>query len=242
MPIGLKAGIGTIIVALIIVAANTLWPQPPAAGCLILNDAQGSAAIMKSSYQQWLPGQAEGCALSTRADLSIGLIAGETTTGTVIPVTASLSKLAYTGNGPKDDTIAKTEIADAIAKANTTILAAPAQQGGTDILGSICVAHDTLARHSPTTLIINSDGINNRAPYLLSTIPLDDSSISTYVDQMKSSGQLCDLTGTRVQMYGVGIGEGTSKLSADRLAGVRRFWESVFQASGADLVTYQRNP
>jgi hypothetical protein len=215
-------------------------PEAPTASCVIAVDAQGSAAGMKDAYRQWIPSQAEVCA--QQGDLSITLVSGKTRTSTVTPVTGSLSSLEYTGNDANDAVIAKNEIDRVVQEADEAILAAPRQRGGTDILGVICVAHDLLRGHSPSTLIINSDGINNRKPYQLAKAPLDDASIATYVDQLKADGQLCDLTGTQVHMYGVGIGSGTGKMSDEQLAGVRRFWEAAIRATGGDLVTYQRNP
>lgn len=217
-------------------------PDAPTAGCVIAVDAQYSASRMLDSYRAWLPGQAEGCAAADHADLSIALVSGETRTGTVTPVTGRLSKLDYTGNGPTDDTIAHNEIDRVVKDADKAILDAPRQRPGTDIIGVLCVAHDMLRGHSPSTLIINSDGINNRAPYRLGSVPLDDASITRYVEELKADGQLCDLTGVQVYMYGVGIGSGTSTMSDERLTGIRKFWEAAIRSTGADLVVYQRNP
>ena len=217
-------------------------PGAPTAGCVIAVDAQGSASTMRDAYRQWLPDQAEECAAASRADLSIALVSGETRTSTVTPVTSNLADLDYTGDGTNDKTIAANEIDRVVKEADEAILAAPKQEGGTDIVGALCVAHDLLRGHSPSTLIIFSDGIHYREPYLLTKVPLDDASVTQYVDELKADGQLCDLTGTQVKMYGVGIGSGTSKMSDEQLAGVRRFWEAVIRATGADLVTYQRNP
>ena len=217
-------------------------PDAPTAGCVIAVDAQGSASTMRDAYRQWLPSQAEECAAANRANLSIALVSGETRTSTVTPVTSNLADLDYTGDGTNDKTIAANEIDRVVKEADEAILAAPKQEGGTDIVGALCVAHDLLRGHSPSTLIIFSDGIHYREPYLLTKVPLDDASVTQYVDALKADGQLCDLTGTQVQMYGVGIGSGTRKMSDEQLAGVRRFWETVIRATGADLVTYQRNP
>lgn len=217
-------------------------PDQTTAGCVIAVDPQFSAARMRDTYRQWLPSQAEACAADTRADLSIALVSGETRTSTVTPVTGNLADLDYTGNNTNDKTIAANEIDRVVKEADVAILDAPRQQPGTDIIGVLCVAHDLLRGHSPSTLIIDSDGIHNRKPYRLAKVPLDDSSVTQYVDALKADGQLCDLTGTQVHMYGVGIGSGTSKMSDEQLAGVRRFWEAVIRATGADLVTYQRNP
>lgn len=217
-------------------------PNAPQGGCLINVDAQGSASAMVGAYRRWLPSQAKDCAAADRATLSIALVSGETRTSTVIPVTTDLRSLDFTGNSVNDETIVNNEIDRVVKEADQAILAAPKQQGGTDILGVMCVAHDLLHGHSPSTLIIDSDGINNREPYRLSKVPLDEASIAKYVDQLKADGQLCDLTGTQVHMYGVGIGSGTSKLSLEQLTGIQRFWEAVVRATGAELVDYQRNP
>lgn len=217
-------------------------PGAPRAGCIIAVDAQWSASIMTDAYRQWLPGQAEDCAAADRADLSITLVSGETRTSTVTPVSTILSGLDFTGNKSNDNTIVKNEIDRVVKKADEAILNAPNQAGGTDIIGVLCVAHDLLNGHTPSTLIIDTDGINNRAPYRLEMLPLDDANITKYVDQLKADGQLCDLTGTQVHMYGVGIGEGTSDMSDEQLTGVHRFWEAAIRATGATLVTYQRNP
>lgn len=217
-------------------------PDAPQAGCVIGIDAQGSTSTMLENYREWLPDQASDCSAADRAALHIALVSGETRTSVVTPVSANLRALDYTGNDTNDDTITSDEINRVVTKADEAILTAPKQRGGTDILGLICVAHDLLAGHSPSTLIINSDGVNNRKPYRLAKIPLDESSITEYVDQLKATGQLCDLTGTQVHMYGIGIGSGTSDLAHEQLTGIQRFWEAVFSATGAELVTYTRNP
>ena len=217
-------------------------PDTPKAGCVIAVDAQGSAAPMRDTYRQWIPGQAKECAGAIRADLSVALVSGETRTSTVTPITGNLSDLEYTGNATDDDTIASNEIDRVVKEADEAILTAPAQEGGTDIVGMLCVAHDLLKGHSPSTLILDTDGINNHGDYRLARIPLDDANITKYVDALKADGQLCDLTGTQVHMYGVGIGSGTSNMSDAQLTGVRKFWEAVIRATGADLVTYERNP
>lgn len=214
----------------------------PTAGCVIAVDPQFSASTMRDAYRQWLPAQAEACAADARADLSIALVSGETRTSTVTPITGALSDLDYTGDATNDDTIAGNEIDRVVKEADKAILDAPKQQPGTDIIGMLCVAHDLLKRHSPSTLILDTDGINNHGDYRLARIPLDDANITRYVDELKTDGQLCDLTGTQVHMYGVGIGSGTSNMSDAQLSGVRKFWEAVIRATGADLVTYQRNP
>ncbi len=231
--------------ALAVPAVNHLTtpdPNAPHAGCVLGVDAQGSTSKMIDAYRQWLPGQAEECAAADRATLSIALVSGETRTSTVTPVSTDLRSLDFTGNSVNDETIVDNEIDRVVKEADQAILAAPKQQGGTDILGVMCVAHDLLRGHSPSTLIIDSDGINYRKPYRLSEVPLDEASIAKYVDQLKADGQLCDLTGTQVHMYGVGIGSGTGKLSPERLTGIQRFWEAVVRATGAELVAYRRNP
>ncbi len=217
-------------------------PGVPRAGCVIAVDAQWSASTMTDAYRQWLPRQAEDCAADTRADLNIALVSGETRTSTVTPVSTQLSRLDFTGNESTDSTIVKNEIDRVVKKADNAILSAPEQRGGTDIIGVLCVAHDLLAGNTPSTLIIDTDGINNHAPYRLEMLPLDDAKITEYVDQLKADGQLCDLTGTQVHMYGVGIGQGTSDMSGEQLTGVHRFWEAAIRATGATLVNYQRNP
>jgi hypothetical protein len=217
-------------------------PDAPQAGCVIAVDAQGSASTMIENYRKWLPDQARDCAADDRAALHIALVSGETRTGAVTPASSDLRALDYTGNDSNDDTIASGEVDRVVTEADQAILTAPKQRGGTDILGLICVAHDLLDGHSPSTLIVNSDGINNRKPYRLTKIPLDEASITQYVDQLKATGQLCDLTGTQVHMYGVGIGSGTSNLADEQLTGIQRFWEAAFTATGAELVTYKRNP
>ncbi|KQZ88500.1 hypothetical protein ASD62_03380 [Phycicoccus sp. Root563] len=214
----------------------------PQAGCVIAVDAQGSAGAMLTSYRQWLAKQASDCAAEDRGRLSIALVSGETRTGTVTPVTVDLRALKLTGNDVRDAANVRQKIARAVQEADRAILAAPNQHGGTDIVGMLCVAGDLLQGHTPATLVLDTDGMNNKAPYRLSAIPLDDASITTYVKQLKADGQLCDLRGTRVLMYGVGIGAGTGKLSAQRLAGIQRFWEAVVRGTGAELAVYQRNP
>lgn len=217
-------------------------PAAPTAGCVIAVDPQFSASTMRDAYRQWLPAQAEACAADARADLSVALVSGETRTSTVTPITGNLSDLDYTGNATDDDTIAGNEIDRVVKEADKAILDAPQQQPGTDIIGMLCVAHDLLKGHSPSTLILDTDGINNHGDYRLARIPLDDANITNYVDALKADGQLCDLTGTQVHMYGVGIGSGTSNMSDAQLSGVRKFWEAVIRATGAELATYQRNP
>lgn len=217
-------------------------PDAPQAGCVIAVDAQGSTSSMVENYRKWLPNQAKDCAAEHRASLHIALVSGETRTGTVTPVSTDLRDLDYTDSASNDATIASNEINRVLTEADQAILTAPKQRGGTDILGLICVAHNLLDAHSPATLIINSDGVNNRKPYRLAKIPLNDASITQYVDQLKAAGQLCDLTGTQVHMYGVAIGSGTSDLTDDQLTGIQHFWEAVIPATGAELVTYQRNP
>ena len=213
------------------------------AACVIAVDAQGSSSPMTQVYQEWLPELAEHCAAEERARLSIALISGETRTGTVTPVTTDLRTLKdLKGNANHDAKIIEAEIARVIDEANPRILAAPEQHGGTDILGTLCVAHDLLKGREKTTLIILSDAINNRAPYVLTEAALDAESIDRYVSELGESGQLCDLTGTRVEMHGVGIGWDTGGMSSEQLAGVQRFWTAVITATGAELVAYQRNP
>jgi len=222
----------------------------PTAGCVIAVDAQGSASTMLDTYRQWIPAQAEDCAAKDHADLSVALISGQTRTETVTPVTGKLSELNYTGNATNDAQIAKAEINRVVADAGERILnAAPASDGlsvkdggGSDIIGALCVARDLLEGHTPSTLILNTDGVNYRAPYRLTKLPLDDESISKYVDDLKASGVLCNLTGTKVFMYGVGIGKGTNKMSPEVLQGIHRFWAAVIEAAGAELVKYQRQP
>ncbi|WP_432558794.1 hypothetical protein [Granulicoccus sp. GXG6511] len=230
-----------VVVALVVILA---WrPDPgPQAGCVIAVDAQGSASPMTQTYREWLPGRAESCAAADRAKLNIALISGETSTGTVTPATTDLRRLKLTGNAERDDMLVREEIDRVVEEANDKILAAPEQQGGTDIVGALCVASDLLKGHEPKRLVLLTDGINNREPFVLTRAPLDDASIGQHVIDLRASGQLCDLAGTRVEIYGAGIGWDTGEMSAEQLAGVRRFWSAVVSASGGELVAYQRNP
>jgi hypothetical protein len=212
------------------------------AGCLVAVDAQGSARIMRTAYSTWLPEEVKNCAARDRANVNVALISGETTTSTVTPVSADLDALDFTGNATDDQNLVSDKINQVVSQANKSILAAPTQAGGTDLVGLLCVAHAMLKGSSPSTLVINSDMMNNREPYVLRSAPLDPKSIAQAVHQLQASGQLCDLTGTTVYVYGAGIGSGTNRLTGDRLGEVQRFWQAIFSAAGANLVTYQRNP
>ena len=208
---------------------------------MIAIDAQESAATMVDNYKAWLPDRIRECAEADRAVVSTMLVSGETGSSTVLPQSADLGDVASTGN-PRDDEFLVDQKIDEVVRSSSAIFDAPEQQDCTDIIGAVCGASHLLEGHSPKNLIFFTDAVNNRKPYELATIALDEKSISNYVEQIKSDGVLCDLEGVRVSFYGVGIGEGTEVVPSTQFVGIEKFWRALFDAAGATVVAYARNP
>jgi hypothetical protein len=238
------------LVFVVITAGAAFWQRQdgadaaaPHAGCVIAVDPQGSTKAMAATYRSWLGPQVQRCAAASRASVDLVLVTSETTTTSTTPVHTDLSALDLTGNAPTDRGIVAEEIDRVVAEAGTRLFAAPPQKRlGTDLIGLACVAADLLEGATDKTLVIDTDAMNDRRPYQLRFLDLDDASVHRMVEKIRAEGRLCDLTGVQVEMYGVGIGTGTAGLSPAQLAGVRRFWEAFFEATGAELVVYRRNP
>ncbi|WP_300578725.1 hypothetical protein [uncultured Nocardioides sp.] len=238
------------LVFVVIAAGAAFWQhqdaadaEAPHAGCVVAVDPQGSTKAMAATYRSWLGPQVQRCAAASRASVDLVLVTSETTTTSTTPVHTDLSALELTGNAPTDRRLVAEEIDRVVDEAGVTLFEAPKQKSlGTDLIGIACVAADLLAGATEKTLILNTDAMNDRRPYQLRALPLDEASIARLVDSIRDEGRICDLAGVQVQIYGAGIGAGTARLSPAQLAGVRRFWEAFFEAAGADLVAYRRNP
>jgi hypothetical protein len=232
-------------VAVVAIARQLIWPSPhlPKAVCTVAIDAQGSTQPMASKYQQWLPNQISSCAKANRARVEVVLINGETSTTTTTVKPDDLSKLHLTGNAVDDDKIVEDEINRFSAEAIATIFSAPTSPIGTDLISTGCVVSPLLKHREQATLIIDSDGENNREPYIFGrpSFPMDSTHISTYIDQLRSAGQICNLSGVTVEWYGAGIGGDTKNFALNRLSEIRDFWTAYFAASRTTLSVYQRS-
>lgn len=220
-------------------------PDAPQAGCVIAEDTQGTTKDMAATYKSWLADQVKGCAKADRAAVDIVLVTSETRTGTTTPVSLNLrDDIEYTGNTDNDGELVDDAIDDLVADAEPNIFNAPRQKaGGTDLIGVVCVASDLFAGRADKTLIINTDGMNDRLPYRLRAVNLGSEAVQRYVSEIVATWPPdCTLAGAKVLMYGTGIGSGTEKLTAEQLLGVEAFWRALFAAAGAEVVTYQRNP
>lgn len=241
------AGAAALVIVLVIVAFNLIGigdqPQGPRAGCVVAIDPQGTTAAMADEYRSWLPGEIASCAKADRADVDLVLVTSETRTGTTTPVSADLAGLDFSGNEHNDGLLIDQKIEAIVDEADSAIFGAPEQKYlGTDLIGLICVSSDLLEGRDKKTLIVNTDAMNDRAPYVLRFMDFAQRSIQRYVDELVSTGQVCDLTGTSVYFYGAGIGDLTENLSAEHLAGIETFWHKLFEAAGATIVEYKRNP
>lgn len=216
----------------------------PQTGCVISLDAQGATGHMGDTYEGWLPGQVVDCAKDSRGVVDVSLATSETkTNGTPSEKVNLRDDVQLTGNDEVDGKRIDDEIEDFIDRVHEKILGAPRQETvGTDLVGVTCVAADLLKGRTDKRLILMSDGVHARAPYRLRYVPLDDESIATYVDELVSSGMACPLPGVDVYVYGAGMGRTTDVLEPGRLEAIERFWAQLFEALGANLVAYQRQP
>lgn len=239
------------LVALVVVATgfgvHRFLQEPddaPQAGCAFALDAQGATGLMRDNYEEWLPVQVAGCAKEARGVVDVFLATSETKTNTTSSVTSNLrDDVDLTGNDEVDGKRIDAEIDDLVARAHDEILGAPRQKTfGTDLVGVTCVAEDLLRGRTDKTLVMMSDGVNGKEPYRLRYVPLDDDSIARYVADLLASGMLCPLTDVDVYVYGAGMGRTTDLLEPGRLEAIEKFWRAVFDAAGANLVAYQREP
>jgi hypothetical protein len=221
-----------------------LWPRehPPRAACVVAIDAQGSSGPQVPNYRKWLPGQLSRCAKASRALIDVMLINGETSTSPVLVDSLDLSKLDFVGDPIDDGKIIDQAIKNYSSSAMDKILQAPNSSIGTDLVATGCAARPQL-KGVKNTLIVFSDGDNSRPPLVFGKkdTPMDDASIPGYIDRLRNSGQICDLSGATVDWYGANVGGGADELHGI-LGQIQKFWSAYFTASNAHLVEYQAGP
>jgi hypothetical protein len=236
------AGLAALGAGILLIAYLVFWAPGPSSACVVAVDAQGSTQEMVSTYRDWLPQEITNCAKAHHAQVTTMLINGDTSTGRTMPVTTNLRKVSgLTGNKADDDPILDQAISSFAQRAADMLFQAPPSQYGTDLISTGCVARPFLKNHAHATLVIDSDGINNRSPYNFGFIPLSDQHISAIIAHLQETNQLCDLSHVIVEWYGVGVGNGTSHFTPGTLDEVQRFWFAYFTACHATLAVYQRS-
>lgn len=238
------AAVAVVVVAIGLWVWQPWYSPPPQAACVIAIDAQASTHQMASAYQGWLPSLVGDCAQQDQAQVTVLPVTSETITGTTQSAKTNLREdVEFSGNQVNDQRRIDAEISRFLADdVQEAIFNAPAQKrGGTDLLSlsKVTAPHQGEAG---TTLIILTDAMNHKKPYRLARIPLGPEDITGYIEQLTNSGQIADLAGTSVYMYGVNTGTFTHTLSAERLSAIESFWDAYFRAAGANLVAYQRAP
>lgn len=244
-PLGWRAPAAALVaVGLVLVGLQLkdyVWPGQPASACVVAVDPQGSTRAMAATYESWVPDQVRACA-DKNSVVSLVLVTSETRTGTTMPAVLDLTKIDYTGNDVRDRELVNNAVDKFVGTEVPALFQAPKQLNlGTDLIGLDCVAADLLKGRVNPRLVIDTDGMNDREPYKLRRIALDPDSVQKYIQALKGSGQICDLDGVQVAMFGTGIGTGTAKLDAGKLGGVETFWRAFFEASGATVVAYGRS-
>lgn len=226
----------------------TFWPNPDPASCVVAIDAKGSTKKMAAQYADWWPEQAEKCAVASGGRIVVVPVTSDTGT-TAVPIqTLDLSDpedVPNLSDNPYNASKQRKEALEAWApKVNAAIFGKIEQApGGTDLLSLARVVAPLLAAQGgDRSLIVLTDGMNNREPYRFKDPNLDMSpaGIAQLIQTLQATGQIPSLADVTVSMYGVDRGTQSSGEDPARLRQIQDFWNAYFAAAGANLRAYQQ--
>jgi hypothetical protein len=118
------------------------------------------------------------------------------------------------------------------------VLNKPEETLGTEIINTIEIAADHFARADgdERRLVIMSDMIEESDDLRFTAEVLTPGGTQAFIDGQKASGDLPDLANVDVYVTGAGV-SGSGESTSQRVEEIKRFWQSYFEAAGADLAS-----
>lgn len=116
----------------------------------------------------------------------------------------------------------------------------------TDIFNALLLAEkildgDQFGKVPNKVLVIFSDMRQDSPDCNFDKIKITSERTQRIINELKTKGQLPNLTGVKVWVAGAGVSEGPP-LSADTILAIQRFWLAYFKACGADLTPERYAP
>lgn len=116
--------------------------------------------------------------------------------------------------------------------------AATTHDPGTDIIGFLDTIDDG-ARDAHRRILLTTDAVHQTSELDLVRVPLGDEDIERLIEDLRRSGQVPSLSDTEVWIRGANLGDRSSRLTPERIAGIEAFWRAFFRAADAVLVSYE---